>query len=129
MHYRRWHRHGDPLTVNPKGGGSRDVNPSLFGMVRFLPSGCWEWSGYKANGYGVVSAYGKQRRAHRVMYEYLIGPIPSGLVLDHTCRNKACVNPKHLEPITNQENIYRGWLDVGVQMGYTQAQRPAAATG
>jgi hypothetical protein len=45
---------------------------------------------------------------HRWVYEQLVGPIPAGLVLDHLCRNPACVRPMHLEPVTQQENILRG---------------------
>lgn len=51
---------------------------------------------------------GKPRRAHRVAYELLVGPIPEGLVLDHLCRVRHCVNPDHLEPVTKRENERRG---------------------
>lgn len=47
------------------------------------------------------------RRAHRVVYESLVGPIPAGLELDHTCRVRRCVNPDHLEPVTHAENQRR----------------------
>lgn len=46
--------------------------------------------------------------AHRVGYELYVGKIPDGLMLDHLCRNRCCVNPKHLEPVTNLENVRRG---------------------
>lgn len=78
--------------------------------------GCWEWTG-KINvyGYGVVSLSrteigGRQgsRMAHRVVYESEIGPIPEGLDLDHLCRNRKCVRPDHLEPVTRKENLRRG---------------------
>ena len=72
-------------------------------------SGCWLWtSSRRTNGYGEMAAWGKNRLAHRVMYELLIGPIPDGLVLDHLCRTPACVNPDHLEAVTERENILRG---------------------
>jgi hypothetical protein len=48
------------------------------------------------------------RRAHRVAFEWLVGPVPKGLVLDHLCRNRGCVNPSHLEPVTQQVNTLRG---------------------
>lgn len=76
--------------------------------------GCWEFQGsLGSHGYGKVAvtiAPGRQqtRHAHRVVYERLRGPIPEGLVLDHLCRNRACCNPDHLEPVTNWENLRRG---------------------
>lgn len=72
---------------------------------------CWHWTaGVDKDGYGRiwVSQKARTRRAHRIAYEMLVGPIPSGLTLDHLCRNPACVNPDHLEPVTNRENILRG---------------------
>lgn len=74
--------------------------------------GCWIWTGHVGKrGYGTVM--GERRKpllAHRVMYEKYVGPIPDGLQLDHLCRNRKCVNPKHLEPVTTQENTRRGWV-------------------
>lgn len=68
---------------------------------------CWPWLGVKnQKGYGMVSDWLKfngSRLAHRLTYEYLIGPIPDGLVIDHLCRNPGCVNPYHMEPVTNWE--------------------------
>lgn len=69
-------------------------------------SGCWEWSLHKdKDGYGNVSVNGKTRRAHVVSYETFRKQIPSGLVVDHLCRNRGCINPEHLEPITNRVNV------------------------
>jgi hypothetical protein len=71
-------------------------------------TGCWVWTG-AVNG-GARSGYGyfRKRRAHRVAYEAWVGPIPEGLVLDHLCRVRRCVNPSHLEPVTVRENLLRG---------------------
>jgi len=71
--------------------------------------GCWEWIAYtNPDGYGHFRVDGRIVRAHRWAYEHLVGPIPSGLDLDHRCRVRHCVNPAHLEPVTRKENILRG---------------------
>lgn len=69
-------------------------------------TGCWLWAGAACGGYGNIWD-GRPRRAHRVVYELRVGPIPPGLQLDHLCRNTMCVNPRHLEPVTARENNRR----------------------
>lgn len=71
---------------------------------------CWEWRGAKyPNGYGNFQPSGPLANgAHRIAWEYLVGPIPPGLFIDHLCRNHGCVNSDHLEPVTPSENTRRG---------------------
>lgn len=76
--------------------------------VRVLDSGCREWQGGKSRGYGYFYLRGRNRQVHRLAFECLAGSIPEGLTIDHLCRNRACVLPTHLEPVTMRENILRG---------------------
>ena len=85
--------------------------------------GCWNWLAAKTNGYGVVQHQGRVQRAHRVVYETLIGPIPAGLELDHLCRNRSCVNPVHLEPVSGAENIARGESMSAIHARQTHCKR------
>lgn len=80
------------------------INPPIWNGTR-----CWIWTGAKQpEGYGRTWVNGKKISTHRAVYELLVGPIPEGLDLDHLCRNRACCNPKHLEPVTRSENLRRG---------------------
>lgn len=72
-------------------------------------SSCWLWeASEKGRGYGGFWLDGKNHVAHKVSYETWVGSVPEGLELDHVCRNRDCVNPLHLEPVTRSENILRG---------------------
>jgi len=70
---------------------------------------CWIWTGaHTKRGYGRLFNGIKYVSAHRFSFQLLSGPIPDGLELDHLCRNHACVNPDHLEPVSHRENVRRG---------------------
>jgi len=79
------------------------------------PDACWPWTGANNGplGYGVAWTPTGKEYAHRASYEFYVGPIPDGHVLDHTCRNPPCINPTHLEPVLQVENIDRGFANFG----------------
>jgi hypothetical protein len=93
---------------------STPVMARLMSKVVILETGCWEFKGSRqARGHGLIRIGSKKdgtarlAKAHRVVYEHLIGAIPEGLALDHLCSNPSCVNPEHLEPVTRGENVRR----------------------
>jgi hypothetical protein len=90
------HRYGRPLNERISALSVRDGD-------------CIVWVGAKSSsGYGQIKVNRVVRQAHRVAFELEHGTIPAGRVLDHLCRNRACVNPAHLEPVSNRENVLRG---------------------
>lgn len=87
----------------------RDPKARFFEKLTFPFSGCWEWCGSKLQcGYGEFWNGDRKMLAHRWSYEQFVGPIPADLELDHLCRNRGCVSPYHLEPVTRSENALRG---------------------
>jgi len=83
---------------------------------------CWQWVASKtSDGYGqFFPGDGKRWRSHRWLWTQLVGPIASGLEVDHLCRNRACVNPDHLEPVSKKVNQHRGNSPMGVNARKTQ---------
>lgn len=100
--------------------GSRPPGrPPTPAFVRFVrryevdpTTGCWLWTaGRDPDGYAAFHegrGRGYEQRAHRYAYKVIVGPVPQGLVIDHLCRVRHCVNPAHMEPVTSQENVRRG---------------------
>lgn len=99
MHYKRIRNYGS----------LEDPTPTL--AERFWPKvqktgSCWLWIGCKNNkGYGTTRVDGKTVYAHRASYEMAHGPIPAGMLIDHKCHTPACVNPAHLRPATDKQNM------------------------
>lgn len=87
---------------------------------------CWVWlAGRSSGGYGKFRLSRPRRMvsAHRFSYEQVVRPIPEGLTLDHLCRNRACVNPAHLEPVSHRENILRGETLAAAQVARTHCPK------
>lgn len=120
MHYRRWHKHGDPNICGIGGSGRRRIPPSERFWPKVNKAGpapehrpelgpCWEWTaGQAPHGYGAFAIGGREGAvgAHRFAYELLVGPIPDGLSVLHHCDNPPCCNPAHLFLGTRAENMY-----------------------
>lgn len=93
-------------------------------------SGCWQWTGrLDIDGYGGISVRGAKLLAHRFSWIVFRGEIPAGLTLDHLCRNRACVNPDHLEPVDLRTNILRGTSLSAQRARQTKCQRGHALDG
>jgi len=106
----------------------KDVKSRLVSNNTKDINGCWVWSGYTKgkDGYGRISVLGKKILAHRASYEFFNDTkIPDGLEVDHLCRNRKCVNPKHLELVTHSENAKRGMTGkVPCSSHFTQENNP-----
>ena len=114
-HYNRWREWGIPyeLTSEDRFWFQLDKSSHIPTWTPFLGP-CWirrtpRTAGQLQKNYSGVTVEGQQLRAFNYVYEYVVGPIPDGLVLDHLCRNPPCVNPGHMEPVPHAENIRRGY--------------------
>ena len=98
------------------------IQDRILSKVEHAANGCWVWKkATQTNGYGSIGINGRSTLAHRASYEAFVGPIPEGMTIDHrchsdatdcaggkTCQHRLCVNPAHLEPVTQAENNARG---------------------
>lgn len=128
-HYQLWRHHGTTDLLDL----ATPIERFWREVTRGEPNECWLWMGTPKNGYGVLSIKTREdawapHYAHRLSYEWFVGPIPEGMVIDHTCHNVAaerglcdggegcshrlCVNPLHLDPTTVGENTARSPLTV-----------------
>lgn len=107
MHRQRLRKYGSLDLPDPKTTEERFWDR----VSRADDESCWEWIGARdERGYGRLGHGGRGTGfsyAHRLSYEINVGPIPTGLTIDHLCRNTSCVNPRHLEPVSLEENIRR----------------------
>lgn len=90
--------------VNLHGGTAYEQDP-----LANAAGECWVWTGaINGGGYGWFRLFGRDAKPHRIAYRDFGNKLPDELEIDHLCRNKACVNPAHLEAVTHQENVSRG---------------------
>ena len=104
-------------------------------IVRFeqkyevLDTGCWQWIGaMRPNGYGAFWYEGRVQQAHRAAYLMHRGEFDRALDLDHLCRNRGCVNPAHVEPVTRSENNRRGRRGYGARTTCMSGQHDITAS-
>jgi len=109
-HYTRAQRYGDPLHTKAYRGGSLEGHFDFYSTHRPDGDECWIWQGYfSPRGYGVIHWRGRTIQAHRFSLESAVGPLKDGELARHKCDNPPCVNPQHLEPGTQQDNMDDMW--------------------
>ena len=111
----------------PTGHYKRPSTEERFWSHVDITEDCWLWTASTNFGYGQFYAHKRNYRPHRYAYELLVGEVPDGLVLDHLCRVRHCVNPAHLEPVTHRTNINRGVRNINkinnLPLGVYQTRR------
>src|SRR3990167_2826683 len=89
-----------------------------------IESACWPWPyGKNGDGYGSFGRAGKQYSAHIFIYELIKGEVPRNCELDHLCRNRSCINPEHLEPVSHTVNVRRGRGRKGISRAFDYFRR------
>lgn len=128
-HDRRRAEYGDPTAGPPigrylgMGGRGFTLWQRFIAKVRPTPNGCWEWMGARIpNGYGVIQANGRTEKAHRVGVQLSGRTIPDGDEVDHLCRNRACVNPWHLDVVSPRINVRR--MNLALNVGSAKTHCP-----
>lgn len=104
--YKRTKKHRFKMSLSLRNGKS--VEESFFDKVKFTEK-CWEWKGSTLNsGHGMMGILGELILVHRFSYNIFIGKIKKGNEIHHLCENPKCINPGHLEQLTNREHILIG---------------------
>ncbi len=121
---KKW-RNFSPMPVDEFSARAISILPkSMWSRIEFTTS-CWNWHGAKtSSGYGSIGHDGRIWSTHRLAYELLISPIPRGLQIDHLCRNRLCCDPRHLEPVTLQENRRRQGIPTAYSWGAPRVASP-----